>query len=172
MSPLGSSGGNGQGPSNLRILVIIGLIFAALKTNKKMGKVGEMQRRNLLVSGLLAILTFGIYPIVWSCITQDQFKRGTGQGFTWIGHLIMLFITFGIYNIFWHWRAGQRINMLGGRGRGVLYAIFSIFPILSIISLLLIQNAINALPAPATQPVQGNVNVAPAQNTRGTNFTN
>jgi len=138
-----------------------------------MGKAGEMQRRNLLVTGLLSILTFGIYPIVWSCITQDQFKRGTGQGFTWIGHLIMLFITFGLYNIFWHFRAGTRLNLLGGRGRGLMYAIFSIFPILSIIALLLIQAEINRLPATATIPTQGrnlNNNAGQIQN-RGTNFS-
>ena len=81
---------------------------------------------------LLFLFTFGIYPIVWTCMFQSELKAKTGDGFGAAGHFFMILLTFGIYYLYWQFAAGKRLAKQGAEDRAVIYLILGlIFPILN-----------------------------------------
>ena len=91
-----------------------------------------MKKRNIVAMVFLYLLTFGIYPLVWTCSFQSELKARTGNGIGGAGHFFMLIFTFGIYNIYWQYAAGKRLAMQGAADRSVIYLILGfVFPILN-----------------------------------------
>lgn len=112
-----------------------------------------MKKRSIGVMILLALVTFGIYPICWQCSFQNQLKKETGLGFTGVGHFFMCICTFGIYSIYWQYAAGKRLEKLGAEDKSVLYLILA-FVGLGIINMFIMQDSANKL--------EEKVEVAPA----------
>lgn len=93
---------------------------------------------------LLTIITGGIYLIYWTCSFQNQLKAKTGNGFGWLGHLLMIIFTAGIYYIYWQYAAGKRLAKLGASDNSILYLIFC-FVALSWLNPYLMQSQANKL---------------------------
>lgn len=55
------------------------------------GPVGKP--RNIAIAVLLAVVTFGIYAYVWTCLTHGEMKRYTGRGVGGIlGLVVFIFV--------------------------------------------------------------------------------
>ena len=104
-----------------------------------------MKKRGIFVMIILWLVTFGIYPIYWTCSFQNQLQKATGKGFTGVGHFFMLAFTFGIYYLYWQYAAGKRLAQLGAADQSVLYIILAIF-IGGAINPFLMQSQANQLP--------------------------
>lgn len=110
-----------------------------------------IQRRDILVSIILTIVTCGIYGLYWfACIVND-INTLYGDPNAQSGGMVILLtiVTCGIYGVIWAYHAGEKIDQIkthrgmpAGNG-GILYAILFLFG--SIIAYALIQNEINNL---------------------------
>ena len=85
-----------------------------------------MTKRGLGMMIVLYLFTFGIYPIIWWCKFQQELKNTTGEGFNWLGHLLMTMFTFGIYAIYWYYAAGKRLAKAGAEDRAVIYLVVAL----------------------------------------------
>ena len=102
-----------------------------------------MKKRSIGMMILLWIFTFGIYPIYWTCVFQQELKDKTGKGFGALGHFLMLIFTFGIYQIYWQYAAGKRLAALGAQDKSVMYLIFCFLCGLSVVNPFLMQSQAN-----------------------------
>lgn len=82
-----------------------------------------MNNRSIGMMILLTIVTLGFYLLYWTVSFQSELKQKTNEGFTGLGHFVLLFITFGIYYIYWNYKVGERIEKVGGPNNGLLYLI-------------------------------------------------
>lgn len=103
-----------------------------------------MKKRSIGVMILLALVTFGIYPVYWQCSFQNQLKKETGLGFTGVGHFFMTIFTFGIYGIYWQYAAGKRLQNLGAEDKSILYLVLGLIG-LGIVNMFIMQDAANKL---------------------------
>lgn len=104
-----------------------------------------MKKRSILVMILLTIVTAGIYMIYWTCSFQNQLKAKTGDGFGWVGHLVMILVTVGIYYIFWQYLAGKRLAKLGANDHSILYLVLPFIGGLGVINPFIMQSQANGL---------------------------
>ena len=104
-----------------------------------------MKKRNIILVLVLSLVTFGIYAVYWNCAFQNELKKETGEGFGWLGHLLMCLVTFGIYSLYWQYAAGKRLAKLGAENYSILYLILSLVGVGGIINPLLMQNQANNL---------------------------
>lgn len=104
-----------------------------------------IKKRNIAVSILLSIVTFGIYKLYWiACLANDignLTKRDEPSG---ILVLLLGILTFGIYWLYWYYKAGDNLSNLegGGSDLGVICLVIGILGF-GIISIALIQNKVN-----------------------------
>ena len=103
-----------------------------------------MKKRNIIVMIILSLVTFGIYPVYWSCSFQNQLKKETGEGFGGFGHFLMCILTFGIYSIYWQYAAGKRLHKLGAENHAVIYLLLALIG-LGFINQFLMQSQANSL---------------------------
>lgn len=103
-----------------------------------------MKKRNIVVMIVLSLVTFGIYSVYWNCAFQNELKKQTGEGFGWLGHLLMCLVTFGIYSIYWQYAAGKRLHKQGASDLSIVYLLLC-FVGGSFLNPFLMQNQANKL---------------------------
>lgn len=110
-----------------------------------------IQKRDIVVSILLSIVTCGIYGIYWFItLTDDASKVNDDPDFNGVKAFLFTLITCGIYGIYWAYKMGKEIYEANQkRGNNVsdnstLYVILSIFGF-SIVVYCLAQNDLNTL---------------------------
>ncbi|MCR4616436.1 MAG: DUF4234 domain-containing protein [Clostridiales bacterium] len=112
-------------------------------------------QRNLAVTIILTIVTFGIYGIYWLIKMVDELNEASREQNPTSGGMVFLLsiVTCGIYLLIWLYKAGERVNRAKGmRGlptdsnTGIIYLVLSIFG-LSIVSYALIQIELNKIAA-------------------------
>lgn len=90
----------------------------------------NIQRRDILVSVLLTIITCGIYGIFWFISIVDDLNYASGHTEEPSGIIVFIYslITCGIYNLYWMYKAGDKVNEMKMRNgmttdssNGILY---------------------------------------------------
>ena len=73
-----------------------------------------MQKRNILVNGVLTFFTFGLWGLVWLCKTTKEIQKVTGYKKTAGGKTAAFFsfITFGFYTFYWLYKTSGQIAAL------------------------------------------------------------
>jgi hypothetical protein len=106
-----------------------------------------MKNRSTGMMVLLYIVTLGFYGVYWSCSFQNDLCKKTGDGYTWLGHLVMILIPGVniIYNIYWQYMAGKRLAKLGGEDKSVLYIVLCFVPFGILVNPFLMQSQANKL---------------------------
>lgn len=111
-----------------------------------------INKRDLVTSIILTIVTCGIYGIIWfigltddaKVASEDQSLQGGGMAF------LLTLLTCGIYSFFWAYKMGKAINQarikkgLPEDDKSTLYIILQIFG-LGIVNYALMQNDLNEL---------------------------
>lgn len=112
-----------------------------------------MKERDLAISIILSVVTFGIYGIYWFIVLTNDINEAsedysTSGGISWL----LTLITCGIYGYFWAYKMGKSIAKAKER-RGVsydgsdsalLFVILQVFG-LSIVNLCIMQYEINKM---------------------------
>lgn len=109
-------------------------------------------KRNIATNIILAIVTCGIWGLVWSIQMIDDVNLLSGDSNAPSGIIVILLsiITCGIYLWFWLYKAGEKMDMvrlnygLQKQDRAMMYLLFAILG-LSIVSWALIQSDLNAI---------------------------
>lgn len=111
----------------------------------------NIQRRDILVSVLLTIITCGIYGIFWFINIVDDLNYASGHTEEPSGVIVFIFsiITCGIYLFYWMYKAGDKVNemkqrngMMADSSNGILY-LLCCFLGGGIIAYCLIQSELN-----------------------------
>lgn len=110
-----------------------------------------VQKRNIAVCIILALVTCGLYSIYWMICLTDDANQVAGTNDT-SGGMVFLFslLTCGIYGLYWMYKQGEKLDMaknehgIPSSNSGILYLILGIFG-LGIISYALMQDSINKL---------------------------
>ncbi len=105
-----------------------------------------MKNRNIAVSIILTLVTFGIYGLYWCAVLNNELKNEAKEdSFTSGGMVVLLsIVTCGIYSIYWCYKMGEFTEKIKGEKNNtpILYLILSLLG-LDIIVYALIQNDIN-----------------------------
>ncbi len=90
----------------------------------------NIQKRDILVSALLTIITCGIYGIFWFINIVDDLNYASGHTEEQSGVMVFIFsiITCNIYFLYWMYKAGDKVNEMKQRNgiptdssSGILY---------------------------------------------------
>lgn len=90
----------------------------------------NIQKRDILVSVLLSIITCGIYGIFWYINIVDDLNYASGHRDEPSGAIVFVYglITCGIYKFYWMYKAGDKVNEIKMRNgmpadgsNGILY---------------------------------------------------
>lgn len=110
-----------------------------------------VKERNVALSAIFTVITFGIYGIYWFvCMTDEALGLSEEEGASGILAFIFNIITFGFYGWYWAYKMGDRIEIAkhkrgitdGSSNNGVLYLVLSIFGF-GLIAYILIQLELN-----------------------------
>lgn len=111
----------------------------------------RVQKRDIVTTILLSIITCGIYAIVWFyMITEDCGKASGDKRINPGSSILFTLLTCGIYMHYWNYQMGKRIALaqekrnLRVNDKSDIYLILSIFGF-GIISEILIQSELNNL---------------------------
>ncbi len=89
-----------------------------------------MKQRKVGLMILWAILTFGIYYIVWNYKFQGDVREETGKGIMPWGHLLIFLVPLVniVYFVFWIFTIDSRLAFMGAKkgNLGVIYLLLSI----------------------------------------------
>lgn len=124
----------------------------AMNAGYTTSNVPRIQKRNIVTSILLSIVTCGIYGIVWFIDLTNDANEASGEQNPTSGGMAFLYtlLTCGIYSFYWAYKMGERMQTAGQRcgkqieNNGALYLILSIFG-LGIVNYCLIQSDLNKL---------------------------
>lgn len=110
-----------------------------------------IEKRNIGLSILFAILTCGIYSMYWLVKLTDEAGELSGdRSMTGGMSLLLTIVTCGIYGFFWNYKMGKVMYKAKERSgmvpqdNSVLYLILAIFG-LGIVSYCIIQSEINEI---------------------------
>ncbi len=104
-----------------------------------------MTKRSIPVTIILIFVTLGLYGIYWYCSFQSELKKGTGEGFSAVPHLLVTFVSFGIYGLYWTYVAGARLKKMGApEDKGAIYLILS-FIGLGVVAVAMMQSVANEI---------------------------
>ncbi len=113
--------------------------------------ISRVEKRDIVVTILLSVVTCGIYGIVWFIMLTDDCSRASGdnsmKGAT---SLLLTIVTCGIYYFYWSYQMGKRIAMaqekrnLPVSDNSVLYLVLSLLS-LGFVTNILIQADLNRL---------------------------
>jgi len=109
-----------------------------------------VNQKNIVVSIIFSIITFGIYGLFWIVKqTDDSITLVEEKGTQGLTVLFFTIITVGIYGIYWALSMNKRLNKIEikkgieSKNYGVLYIAFYLLGV--IITLALIQSRINCI---------------------------
>lgn len=110
-----------------------------------------INKRNVVTSILLSIITCGIYAIYWFItMTDDVSRANDNPDFSGVKAFLFTIITCGIYSIYWYYKMGKELYEAGQKhnvdisDNSVVYLILGIFG-LGIVAYCLIQTDLNKL---------------------------
>lgn len=110
-----------------------------------------LKEKNIALSIVLTIVTFGIYGIVWFVnITDDTANAAQDTSINGGKALLFSILTCGIYTIYWNYKMGimlHKVKTSKGivcQDNSILYLILSLLG-LSIVNFCLMQSDINDL---------------------------
>lgn len=106
-------------------------------------------KRDILVSILLTIMTFGLYGLIWYVEITEDAKRASGdRSINGSKTLLFLIITCGIYFFYWSFKVGKMIyeakvkRNLQTSNKSLLYFILN-FVFLGLVNIILMQKELN-----------------------------
>lgn len=109
----------------------------------------RVNKRDILTTILLSIVTCGIYGIVWFVMLTDDCGKASGdKSITGITSILFTILTCGIYYYYWSYQMGKRIATAQSKrnlpvtDNSTLYLVLSILG-LGIINEVLIQTDLN-----------------------------
>ena len=92
----------------------------------------RVQKRDILITILLSVVTCGIYGIVWFVMLTDDCGKASGdKSITGVTSILLTLITCGIYYFYWSYQMGKRIAVaqskrnLPSTDNSVLYLILT-----------------------------------------------
>lgn len=106
----------------------------------------NIKKRNIVLSVIFTIITFGIYGIYWFIKLTDEVNTVSEEpGTSGIVALILTIITLGIYGLYWGYKIGQKCDKINGNRNGSLGVIFLILALfqLQIVIYALAQDTLN-----------------------------
>ena len=105
-----------------------------------------MKKRDVAISIVLTIITFGIYGLYWQAVLNDDIKKlAKEEQFTSGGIVVLLsLVTCGIYSIYWAYKMGEFIDKINDKDKNsnILYLILDLIG-LEIVVLAIGQSEIN-----------------------------
>lgn len=105
-----------------------------------------MKERNIAVSIILTLVTFGIYGIYWMVVLNNELKHEANEDSFVSGGVAVLLtiVTCGIYGIYWSYKMGEFVDKINDSksNSSILYLVLNLFG-LSIVVYALIQNELN-----------------------------
>ena len=105
-----------------------------------------MEQRNPFLVFLLALITFGIYGIVWYVKTKREMNsKGAQIPTAWL-------LIIPIVNIYWLYKYSEGVELVTNKDMSTAVAFILLF-LLGIIGMAIIQSKFNSLPA-GTESVQ------------------
>ena len=111
-----------------------------------------MEKRNLVVSILLSLVTLGIYWMYWGVKMTDESHIAAGRQTTAAGLPALLYsiITCGIYKLYWYYKMGQTVTMArearglsANNDTSILYLKLALFGF-GIVADVILQNELNS----------------------------
>ena len=108
-------------------------------------------KRNIVLSVILSIVTFGIYSIYWFIVLTNEINRESWRDKDLSGGVsfILTLITFGLFGLYWAFKMGEKVDVLGSRykpnagdGTKVLYLIIELLGF-NLVNLILCQYELN-----------------------------
>ncbi len=106
-----------------------------------------MKNRNIVLSLILTVFTFGIYGIYWMAVVNNDANKLADSDFQTDGFVVILltFITLGFYSIYWAYKQGENYDIIRRKPNSdgnILFLVFQIFGI-GIAIVILLQLEIN-----------------------------
>lgn len=110
-----------------------------------------VRERNVALSAIFTVITFGIYGIYWFiCMTDEALGLSGEKGASGVLAFLFNIITFGFYGWYWAYKMGERLEIAKQKrgiddnspNNGVLYLILSILG-LGLVAYILIQIELN-----------------------------
>lgn len=113
--------------------------------------ISRVEKRDIVVTIILSVITCGIYGIVWFVLLTDDCAKASGDNsISGVSSILFTLITCGIYYLYWSYQMGKRIakaqekRYLPVTDNSILYLILSLFGF-SFVSHILIQSELNRL---------------------------
>ncbi|WP_036611087.1 DUF4234 domain-containing protein [Oribacterium sp. P6A1] len=112
----------------------------------------QVNKRDIVISILLSIVTCGIYMLYWHyCIARDVNEVTDHREDTSAGMVLLLsIVTCGIYKFYWLYRTGTKLDETFSKcgrqnqNRGILFLLLSIFG-MDLLVFSIVQSEINDL---------------------------
>ena len=127
------------------------------KKSEKEHKLRRIYKRNVALSIIYTIITFGIYGIFWQfeIAKESNALSKNDEGFCPALVVFFTIITCGIYGVYWGYKVGKKHNLFyethgeQDKDYNVIYLLLLLFnylmPILSLICYAIMQAKINAM---------------------------
>lgn len=113
--------------------------------------ISKIEKRDLVVTILLTIVTCGIYGLYWFIKLTDDAGYASGDTSMSGGvSLLLVFVTCGLYSIYWGYQMGKKIAMaqqkrnMAVQDNSVLYLILSLLG-LGIVVYIIAQSELNKI---------------------------
>lgn len=109
-----------------------------------------MEKRSIVTSVLLSVITCGIYTLYWDYKILDELYRANNIQSTAGTDILLGLVTCGIYNIYYHYKMGKMLNSamisngLPPKDDSILFVILPIFG-LGIVVNCIVQNDFNVV---------------------------
>jgi len=98
-----------------------------------------MTRRSPIVVLILAVITLGIYGLVWYVMTKREMNRlGAGVPTAWL-------IIIPLINFYWMWKFSEGVEHVTKGRMGAAVAFLVLF-LLSVIGMAIVQGSLNSVP--------------------------
>jgi hypothetical protein len=111
-----------------------------------------INRREIVISIILSLVTCGIYGIIWMVGLNDDVKTVSGDTSLPSGGVVFLLtlVTCGIYGIYWYYKMGELMKTaypkygMEVKDNAILYLILGLFG-LGIVNYIIIQSDLNTI---------------------------
>ncbi len=124
--------------------------YSQPNTGQTVGPRPTIQKRDLVITIILSIVTCGLYSIYWFVVMTDETNLLSEREKTAGGAMSFVYslVTCGIYSFYWYYKMGKKLEEAGQRygvqisDNSILYLVLGVFG-LGIVSYALIQSDLN-----------------------------
>ncbi len=115
-----------------------------MATPQSAGYKPHVKHRNVVLSVIFSVITFGIYGLYWFvCLTNETNALSKYKTAGGVKALVFTVLTLGIYSFYWHYMLGKKTGDIeGDSSSGILYLILSLLA-LGFINYILAQSVLN-----------------------------